>query len=693
MQNLGLFFIVFLILCIYLSTICVPPNQLTVYRASAKLNHILTDRQHSFSLTLLNRGPLQGSNSKPYLFIHGHKGNVKQAISMAMHFYYNNVEMTMYSIDFSEGAVAVSYDLLLAEAEFTILCIKEIEKRHGGQSITIIGHSFGGIVAALALGKIRPGIIDGIIALGTPFESPPINSDYRMLQAYNSIYKYIGEANIFIISITGGIRDLVVPSQFTNVNELKGKNSMHIYSTSISGLHKEIDHVAMVWGKEFFEVLGQIVQLTKKVPSSKLISEIKHLVTSEFSLMVQALTNETEATIVKLDKSQKLEKHIGLLLGEHIYYIFPGSSIRALPSTSKTQKINVESSNFSFASLLLGVKIPLKVGENLGNYINFGPQFSESRFPLHIKVLGEGQVQAVLAKCGHEEIIKYNENDFILYFHEHCTNGPEIWMLGYDEEFEYTIEVEIDLLASLVSLTRDFRLHIFTAMFYLSLVNLAGKSNTSRFNKQLLWPLHGIILVCLYFYGRTLRNLTVFEFEYFKADQNINYGVLDLIYIVAAGEGLLFLFSNLSDIVELMSKKLGTLGKATVFILPLMYLYPWPCFLILLITVRRSKVVGKIVFLTFLSLLPQNIGWHIALFTHNIHGSDAMTIAPCLLLILGSHKDIDLSFEILVASIVVGLFCQDFLNRIAFVFQAICLIGSIRIAMQILTKSLKSKKD
>jgi hypothetical protein len=54
---------------------------------------------------------------------------------------------------------------------------------------------------------------------------------------------------MFTLSITGGVRDIMVPPQFTNIEELLNKNAMHIYSTEIEGLHLEMDHLATVWGE------------------------------------------------------------------------------------------------------------------------------------------------------------------------------------------------------------------------------------------------------------------------------------------------------------------------------------------------------------------------------------------------------------------------------------------------------------
>ena len=63
---------------------------------------------------------LKESTKTPFIFVHGHKGNVKQAISMTVFFQKQNVDIDMFSIDFVEGAVALSSTLTYAEAEYTV---------------------------------------------------------------------------------------------------------------------------------------------------------------------------------------------------------------------------------------------------------------------------------------------------------------------------------------------------------------------------------------------------------------------------------------------------------------------------------------------------------------------------------------------------------------------------------------------
>lgn len=91
------------------------------------------------------------------------------------------------------------------------------------------------------------------------------------------------------------------------------------------------------------------------------------------------------------------------------------------------QVIEKSNDKYSFlVAMLFGYKIEIDGKSMMASFLNLGNEFSQSRFPIRIRVHGEGQIRGAFAKCSHEEIIKNNEHDFILYFHEYCPNGPDI---------------------------------------------------------------------------------------------------------------------------------------------------------------------------------------------------------------------------------------------------------------------------
>lgn len=66
---------------------------------------------------------------------------------------------------------------------------------------------------------------------------------------------------IVVLSISGGVRDLTVPPYYTNIREIRKENTFHIYTTGIKNLYLEADHLATVWGIEFFDRLCDVFPL------------------------------------------------------------------------------------------------------------------------------------------------------------------------------------------------------------------------------------------------------------------------------------------------------------------------------------------------------------------------------------------------------------------------------------------------
>lgn len=668
MDKLGITLFGVLLFSIYLSLIYIPHNQLTVHRASARAQKIMIDNPFNFTLSYLNTGEDHSNDYPIYLFIHGHKGSWKQAISMTKFFENHGAKISMYTIDFNEGAVGISYSLLLAEVDFTVKCIEKLHSINPKKNLIILAHSFGGIIGSLALKLYSGDFVKGMIALSTPFEAPPITNDIRITWKYAEIHKFWHQTDMFVISITGGVRDLTVPSQLTNIRELGAKNSIHAYSTEMSGLHKEIDHVAMVWGHEFFEELIKIIQACNHYKGAKLIKKIKGIIQSDISRMVNNMKDEPVIYIVSSNSSIEFSKEkTGIKLGQDYFYMLnEGFETEIIKDNNEKviQKIVInEVKRLTLLQAFIGVNLKVPIKENLATLIRLGPDFSTPRMPLRVTVLGEGQSKAMHAHCGHEEIIKYDENDFVLYFHEYCKEGPEIWIFGYDTDFEYILEIKIDILGCLVCLARDFRIHIFACMFFLAL------SCTLPYSKKV----YIASFLLFYVFGSVFRNYPFAEWEKLH-DQEFEYSLIDVAYIICGGRGLYMLLMLLFRFLRRCSKIASLYHKWLLILLPFAYTYPWPVVTIYLLLLGRHKNTHFIALLTVLSMLPQNVGWCIAFFTHNIHEVDAQVV-PVILFMISQLMlpKVCMKYELTILSFIVGLFVHDLLYRSVIIFNMLCI--------------------
>ena len=628
---------------------------------------------------------------------------------MTVFFESNSLDMNMYSIDFDEGAVALSYPLLEAEVNFTVACMQEISKRHPGQQIIILAHSFGGVVGSLALHHVPRSLIKGLVTLGTPFKSPPVNSDLRLVRAYDQMYKVLNSSQAFLISITGGIRDLVVPSGLTNLAKISD-NYLHVYSTSIEGLHKEIDHVAMVWGQEFFEKLVKVLKICSSAHGSQVVDKVRQMFVSDFSEFTFKATGKEDLWLVRVDKTDeagKLGLEKGLELHDSVLYIVDKVKLAGFNRDLYKQELIFKDFEFSLPRLMIGTKVQVETGKNLGLVFKAGRNLAEPRYPLHIRVIGEGQVQAVLARCGHEEIVKYNENDFVLYFHERCEQGPEIWMLGFDLEYDYEVEIFIDFIGMVVSMVRDFRLHMFTAMFYFIMIEiLTGYEKKFVQSSEIVIGKIGLpkevfinYLISFGFmigFGQDFKNLGMSYLVGFVNDEKIEYGVIDIAFICAAGFGLKTVFNFIFEFVVRVNKVVkGVAGSwiGVALVMPLFYYMPWPVLIWLMVSSRAEVSSLKLGFIATFSVLPQIIGWHIAYLTHGIIEFDLNTVPIVIFLLASRVSKVNYRGEVAIASFALGILVHDLLFKVAILFQGICLISSLRHVIKYFRKRYKTKAE
>lgn len=676
MDKIGFLLLLLLILCICVSPFYIPINKLKVHHASAKIEKISIKSPYGFSLVQVRTSHSFQTPKYPYLFIHGHKGSVKQAISMTKHFHMAGTEIDMFSIDFNEGAVALSHSLLLKEVEFAEKCIEEIHKRYPHQQITILAHSFGGVIAALALHNLSNNMVKGIIALSTPFVSSPITNDFRFIQEFNKMHEFLKNTTQFVISITGGIRDLTVPPQLTNTKEL-GRNMYHCYSTQIKGVHTEIDHVAMVWGEEFFDKLVGIIKICNTFTGSKAVREVKKNVQSEISKIVATVQGIDEVCVVV--KENEIEGNVGIVLGGWNYYLIPMGSNGEMCLDGieyrKTQKVllgNLKSP--SFFELLAGTFIDIPPEQAFATRIRLGSELSNPRFPIRI-VISPGRTKAIHAKCGNEEIIKFHEGEFVIYFHEFCENGPEIWIFGSPDSIS-SVFLQIDPMGALICMVRDYRLHIFTSMFFLLLVRI------SEMGKYLQL----LIFLSVYLWSGQVNSIFYWE----DSGVNEEYSLLSLVFIVGAGRGLCALFYGICRIFEYFSRKLHINQYFLFGLIPIAWYFPWETSIILNLMKLKNQKLLEISLMYQFILLPQHIGHYIAVYTHGIYDSDYQILPAMVLCFSQLHfEKVEIKLECAISGFLIAFFGHGLLYRSVFILQLLCSWLSLKSFLNFLFTHLK----
>ncbi|XBW38211.1 hypothetical protein QEN19_003802 [Hanseniaspora menglaensis] len=256
----------------------------------------------------------------PVLFIPGNAGSFKQGRSIAAqaaNYYYsknneilplldtkkNKQNLDFYTLDFNEDFTAFHGQTMLDQAEFVNDCIefilslyetssKTIFKKYGPlpKSVIIVGHSMGGIVSRVLplLKNYVPESVNSIVTLSSPHSLSPLTFDGDLLQIYKEIDKFwVSEFedktsftynNISLISITGGILDDVLPSDYTlletvlNANEPLN-NGFTVYTSGIPNVWTSIDHLAIVWCDQLRKVVAKmLLSIVDKDSSSKTVA-------------------------------------------------------------------------------------------------------------------------------------------------------------------------------------------------------------------------------------------------------------------------------------------------------------------------------------------------------------------------------------------------------------------------------------
>lgn len=108
-----------------------------------------------------------------------------------------------------------------------------------------------------------------MITESTPHNRPVINLDKQMADYYSKVNQYwlnrthSGLKNVVLVSLYGGVRDILVRSGLSNVNEWRGESNAAIissYTVSMPNVWRSVDHrlknkldTMLLYFKEFWQ--------------------------------------------------------------------------------------------------------------------------------------------------------------------------------------------------------------------------------------------------------------------------------------------------------------------------------------------------------------------------------------------------------------------------------------------------------
>ncbi|KAE8330127.1 GPI inositol-deacylase [Aspergillus sergii] len=235
-----------------------------------------------------------GLNGVPVLFLPGNAGSYRQVRSLAAEasrHYYDVVRhdedrlnagtrsLDFFMIDFNEDMAAFHGQTLLDQAEYVneavayILSLYHDPRRSrrdpelpDPSAVVLVGHSMGGIVArtALTMTNYQANSVNTIVTMSAPHAKPPVSFDSDIVQTYKQINDYWREAysqtwandnplwHVTLISIAGGSRDTVVPSDYASISSLVPEtHGFTVFTSTIPDVWIGMDHLSITWCDQF----------------------------------------------------------------------------------------------------------------------------------------------------------------------------------------------------------------------------------------------------------------------------------------------------------------------------------------------------------------------------------------------------------------------------------------------------------
>ena len=176
--------------------------------------------------------------------------------------------MDVYSLDFNGEGAALHHSTLLRQADFFAKSIETLATGcsvSGEEGITVVAHSIGAWVVRLAL-RMHPhlesnGWVRNVVTLASPHSFIPYAVDASVHEMTSRLNKKGENQDVAVVSISGGLRDEMIPPEVCPVPSSSGLASKSYLASVISGsASKEqprfgMDHRAIVW---CYDLLSEI---------------------------------------------------------------------------------------------------------------------------------------------------------------------------------------------------------------------------------------------------------------------------------------------------------------------------------------------------------------------------------------------------------------------------------------------------
>lgn len=239
------------------------------------------------------------NNSVPILFIPGHAGDYQQARSLGAHAIQmtarsmtssemqaairnlhnsSQLQLDLYAVDFNEEWTALHGFYATRQARFVEQAIQRlISACEHYESILLVGHSMGGLVS-LAAAKAQPAFVNTIVTLATPHQKL-VTYEPQLWKWHASLAEPLGPANLVLLSISGGLRDELVPPELTRHRSTNTFFGLSFMGPDLMEMAQDadkiaspclgMDHRAIVWCRNLLAPLRGILTVLAQTRRSK----------------------------------------------------------------------------------------------------------------------------------------------------------------------------------------------------------------------------------------------------------------------------------------------------------------------------------------------------------------------------------------------------------------------------------------
>lgn len=161
------------------------------------------------------------------------------------------------TVHYNEDFTAIHAPTLLDQATYLVSVIprvlaayKYLPERQRPKTVTLLGHSMGGVVARLAV-RLAPELpVDAIVTIATPHQLPPANLEFGMERLYRKVNTPSSDGGVdpVMISICGGVADTQIVSDSCTLPDFIGPHDgFTVFSSGVPVTWTNVEHQAIVW--------------------------------------------------------------------------------------------------------------------------------------------------------------------------------------------------------------------------------------------------------------------------------------------------------------------------------------------------------------------------------------------------------------------------------------------------------------